>query len=171
MNDDLAKKWRQRLPLVEAQLYNAPRDMSAWHWRAEIRVLRFLLHRYAQPETSVEKISTEISLDEIAPTETEIASVPMSPLERSLLRMALLIPNIHTKRTRPSEGERANILDRIKVAGDEARTIDEAEQKRWSKLRLDSKYQIEVSDYYDLLSRQLKKRRQEKNQRIRERRR
>ena len=99
MNDDLAEKWRQRLPLVEAQLGNAPRDMSAWHWRAEIRVLRFLLHRYGQPETSITEIApNELSLDESAPHETEIASVPMSPLERSLLRMALLIPNIHTKR-------------------------------------------------------------------------
>lgn len=172
MNDDLAEKWRQRLPLVEAQLCNAPRDMSAWHWRAEIRVLRFLLHRYAQPEAPVEEISPdELSLDEIAPHEIEIASVPMSPLERSLLRMALLIPNIHTKHARPSDGERANILDRIKVVGDEARVIDEAEQERWGKLRLGSKTHIEARAYQDLLTRQFEEKWREIKQRPRKRRR
>ncbi len=156
--NDLAEKWRQRLPILEAQLRSAPRDMSAWHWRAEIRVLHFLLNRYAKPENAMEP--NELLLD-------EIASVPMSPLERSLLKMALLIPNIHTKRTRPSENERANILERIKVVGDEARIIDEAEQERWGKLRLDSKIQLEASAYQDLLTRQSKIQRREIKQRSR----
>ena len=171
MNDDLAEKWRQRLPLVEAQLCNAPRDRGAWHWRAEVRVLRFLLHRYALPATSIEAPSEELSLDEIAPVEIEIAATAMSPLERSLLRMALLIPNIHTKRARPSECERADILERIKVAGDEARVLDEAEQERWGKLRLGSKYQIEASAYQALLTRQFERKWREIKQRARKRRR
>ena len=125
---DLAEKWRARLPIVEAQLEREP--ALAWHWRAEIRVLRFLVRRYGQDDEiappdwlALLDLSDESDLAE----SPELLAPELSALERSILRLSLLIPNAHTKHGRPSSRDRAAILERIAGAGEEARQTPEPE--------------------------------------------
>ena len=147
MKHDLAEKWRERLLILQAQLERETGDMMTWHWRSEARVLQFLLRRYG-----------ETCGESNAPGDAATAGVAassgaeLSPLERALLRMSLLIPNIHTKHLRPSPRDRAAILERIKIAGEQARELDEADES-WSGIPTQlHKKQMEASAYRDLLA-------------------
>ena len=57
-----------------------------------------------------------------------LGGAQLSPLERALLRMALVIPNVYTKHPRPAPSERAAILERIKCARDEGRATEVADE-------------------------------------------
>ena len=130
MNQELADRWRERLPELQARLEDAPGDLAAWHWRAEVRVLRFLISRYGQP--AAEKSAQPRVEVCIEPALDEPTLLHMSALQRALMKMALLSPRVQTKHPRPTQRDRAAILERLKEAGDEARDISDAEE-RWLK--------------------------------------
>ena len=151
MKHDLADKWGERLRILEAQLKREPANMMIWHWRGEARVLRFLLGRYGQQPSAPANAAT---FDAAIPPEPlpeplpesspePLPALPTSALERSLLRLALLIPNVASKRLRPAPQERAAILERIRVARDEGRIIEDAEESWWEEVAA----QIEASAY------------------------
>ena len=120
MRHDLSDNWEERLLYLESQVEREPASVRGWHWHGEARVLRFLLRRYG-----------EIELPCDAATSAVAASAPeLSALEKSLLRLALIIPNVASKHARPAPRERADILERIKVARDEGRQIEGEESWR-----------------------------------------
>ena len=143
MNEDLADKWRQRLLHLQAQLADAPRDLGAWHWRAEIRVLRFLVSRYGCDETPAPaKSNADICIE---PALDEPTLLHMSALQRALVKMALITPRVQTKHPRPTERDRAAMLERLKEAGDKARDISDEEERRLK--------QFELTSYFALVTR------------------
>ena len=129
MREDLADRWRERLPELQARLEGAPGDLAAWHWRAEMRVLRFLISRYGQEQSPQLQTRVEVCIE---PALDEPTLLHMSALQRALTKMALITPRVQTKHPRPTERDRAAILERLKEAGDEARDISDA-QERWLK--------------------------------------
>lgn len=134
MKHDLADKWGERLLNLEAQLEREPANVMVWHWRGEIRVLRFLLRRYGHTEPPA---PVELILPDDAAADA--ATPPTSALERSLLRLALLIPNVATKHSRPAPQDRAEILERIKIARDEGREIEAAEESWWEDINAEAR--------------------------------
>ena len=147
MKHDLADKWGERLRILETQLKREPADMMLWHWRAQARVLRFLLARYAREPLAPDDFTVPAAAA-TAPDSSELPSalpsaLPTSALERSLLRLALIIPSVANKHSRPAPEDRAAILERIKVARDEGRVIEETEVSWWEEVAV----QIEVAAY------------------------
>lgn len=121
MKHEFAEKWSARLLILEAQLEREPASARMWHWRGEARVTRFLLRRYGEIKAPGDAATAGVAAS---------GATELSPIERALLRMALVIPGVHTKHPRPAPCERAAILERIKCARDEGRQI-EATEESW----------------------------------------
>ena len=133
MKHDLADKWGERLRILDAQLERESAGAMLWCERGEARVLRFLLRRYGEDATgqveAFEPAETIGAADAATPPQSvlELELAPTAALERSLLRLALRIPGVTSKRLRPAPPDRAAILERIRIARDQGRAIEAEE--------------------------------------------
>ncbi len=59
----LAEEWRARLRICQDAIAREPLAAQGWHWRVQIKVLRFLLARYGnQPESGSVPAKSELPL-------------------------------------------------------------------------------------------------------------
>jgi hypothetical protein len=100
----LSYSWTARLRHLETALAESPDSMQAWHWRAQIKVLRFVISRYGD-ETELPTLRTK---NEPLP-DFELPKPPKPPMP--LAKMQQILGHVQEiNRLKPNEPLPSNTL-------------------------------------------------------------
>ncbi len=93
-----------RLRRLEAALNESPHSFQTWHWRAQIKVLRFIISRYGDGISSASLANENKALPEF-----EVSKWPHPPKPRGRLRKILKRVE-KTNELKPNDSVPANTL-------------------------------------------------------------